>query len=161
MVRKVDAEVQGQPPTRVLIVFEEVFVRTIVRLALRREGYLVHEAVTPADAARLWYQHAGEIDVAIVDEDAGGETSRAFVDRLGRADPKVRVLFASRESDFQTMCGVRPALLRKPSDLAPAKRSGGKATGGVGLQPRVELTRGGRQPAATAADCAGTGAGDG
>lgn len=118
MMRKVDAEVPGQPPTRVLIVFEEVFVRTIVRLALRREGYLVHEAVTPADASRLWYQHAGEIDVAIVDEDAGGEASRAFVDRVGRADPKVRVLFASRESDFQTMCGVRPALLRKPFDLA-------------------------------------------
>lgn len=105
-----------------LLAVHEPLIRTFIRIALRRDGYRVMEAGSASEASRMWYQHAGTIGVAIVDDELGdGSTAVELVRRFGRADPGLKVLLAAREATSaensdNSACSRREVLI-KPFDL--------------------------------------------
>lgn len=105
-------------PLVALVADDEPDVRALIVRLLRRDGYVVHEAVDGAEALAMARQHAP--DVAVVDVQMpvlnGYETTRAL-----RADPatagvKVVVLTASvRDSErAQAIEAGADLYLRKP-----------------------------------------------
>lgn len=105
-------------PLVALVADDEPDVRALIVRLLRRDGYVVHEAVDGAEALVMARQHAP--DIAVVDVQMpvlnGYETTRAL-----RADPatagvKVVVLTASvRDSErLQALEAGADLYLRKP-----------------------------------------------
>lgn len=106
---------------RVLLAVHEPLIRTFIRIALPRDGYRVMEAGSASEASRIWYQHAGTIGVAIVDDELGdASTAVELVKRFGRADPGLKVLLAASEpahGEHSDGNASRREVLRKPFDL--------------------------------------------
>ena len=112
----------------VLVVEDEVAVRAVARMALRRLGYTVLEAENAPAALRLWGELGGRVDLLFTDiVMPGGMTGHELAARLQLLKPELKVLFCSgysREAEqFEGEGGAQ--FLPKPyktGDLALAVR---------------------------------------
>jgi DNA-binding NtrC family response regulator len=83
----------------VLLVEDEDTVRVIISAALRRHGYQVLEASTPAGACDIFAQRATEIDLLLSDVVMPEMNGPALAQRLVAERPELRVLFISGHAD--------------------------------------------------------------
>jgi two-component system, cell cycle sensor histidine kinase and response regulator CckA len=83
----------------VLVVEDEVSVRTLVSRILRRAGYTVLEAESGAAAAQSTERHPGAIDLLLTDVVMPNMSGRAVADQLLQRYPGLRVLFMSGYTD--------------------------------------------------------------
>jgi CheY-like chemotaxis protein len=113
-------------PKRILVVEDEVLVRTSVAAYLRDRGYEVVEAKT-ADEAVAVLGSATAIDVVFSDiQMPGTMDGRALAQWLRRERPNLRVLLTSgvvRSAEIANdLCHEETALLPKPYDHAELLR---------------------------------------
>ncbi len=114
----------------VLVVEDEVAVRAVARMALRRLGYTVLEADNAPAALRLWSEIGGRVDLLFTDiVMPGGMTGHELAARLQLMKPELKVLFCSgytREAEqFEPGDGRSAQFLPKPykaAELAVAVR---------------------------------------
>ncbi len=114
----------------ILVVEDEVAVRAVARMALRRLGYTVLEADNAPAALRLWTELGGSVDLLFTDiVMPGGMSGHELAARLQLLKPELKVLFCSgytREAEqFEAGEGRAPNFLPKPykaGDLALAVR---------------------------------------
>ncbi len=114
----------------ILVVEDEVAVRAVARMALRRLGYTVREADNAPAALRLWTEVGGGVDLLFTDiVMPGGMSGHELAARLQLLKPELKVLFCSgytREAEqFEIGEGRAPNFLPKPykaGDLALAVR---------------------------------------
>ena len=93
-----------------LLVEDEVAVRTSARRLLERQGYTVVEARHGADALRIFEERAREIDLVLTDLVMPEMGGRELVERLRARHPGVKVLYMSGYSERAvTVDGVMPA----------------------------------------------------
>jgi len=79
----------------ILLTEDDEQLRDLVGAILRRKGYEVLAAATPADALRLSEQHAGPIHLLLTDVVMPGMNGRQLAERVRTARPDTRVLFVS------------------------------------------------------------------
>jgi CheY-like chemotaxis protein len=90
-----EQEVRGGTET-VLLVEDEPAVRTLAKQALERYGYRVREAISGAQALKVWQEHAGNIDVLLTDVVMpDGMTGRELAERLRAERPELRLILTS------------------------------------------------------------------
>jgi CheY-like chemotaxis protein len=104
----------------ILVVEDQPSVRSVVRRALERAGYLVHEAANGPDALEIWERKAGAIDMVITDLVMPHMGGRALAARMFEHAPPVPILFMSgyAEGDSLQRGVMEPGmhLLEKPFD---------------------------------------------
>lgn len=105
----------------VLLVEDEENIRGMTAQFLVSLGYRVLEAADGTAAMRLAAEHGQEIDVLVTDVALPGIRGTEVAERLRAAQPKVRVLFVSGDSDAEGNGGAR--MLEKPFDLTELARS--------------------------------------
>jgi CheY-like chemotaxis protein len=79
----------------VLVVEEEATVRTVIRLALERQGYQILEAQSSTHAVNMCMEHAGPIDLLVVDAQTSEMTGQQLAEHIVGQRPQTRVLFIS------------------------------------------------------------------
>jgi PAS domain S-box-containing protein len=104
----------------ILVVEDQPSVRSVVRRALERAGYLVHEAANGPEALEIWERKAGAIDMVITDLVMPHMGGRALTARMFEHAPPVPILFMSgyAEGDSLQRGAIEPGmhLLEKPFD---------------------------------------------
>ena len=122
----VKAQVAPPPKVRggneaVLLVEDDSAVRELLRGALERYGYRVHEARSGAAALELWPQHRSDIRLLVTDMVMPeGINGRELADRLRKDKPALKVIYCSGYTD--EMLGAESPLrhnvnfLEKPFD---------------------------------------------
>ncbi|MBK8475660.1 MAG: response regulator [Opitutaceae bacterium] len=102
-----------------LVVEDELSVRTVLSITLRRYGYRVHLANNGREALDLWATHRTEIDLVLTDMVLPGGMSGTDLIRQFHADrPELPVILASgymRNQDGLTLPGV--TALPKPFEM--------------------------------------------
>lgn len=95
------AHLNGNPDATatILLVEDEDAVRTIVGTVLRRSGYRVLEAASPAAALDVFRQHGASIDLLITDVVMPGTSGPALAESLMTTRPDLRVLLISGYSE--------------------------------------------------------------
>lgn len=88
------AEVLGHTET-ILFVEDEAFVREVTCEVLQSAGYGVLTAKNAAEAALLYDQRRGEIQLLLTDVVLPGETGRSLALKLKRQNPKLKILFVT------------------------------------------------------------------
>ena len=83
----------------ILLAEDDVPVRKLTRAILSRQGYLVLEATTSADAARLAETHLGRIDLLLTDVVMPELSGPLLAQKVRACRPDVRVLFMSGYTD--------------------------------------------------------------
>ncbi|MBK8475810.1 MAG: response regulator [Opitutaceae bacterium] len=114
----------------ILVVEDEVAVRAVARMALRRLGYTVLEADNAPAALRLWGELGGRVDLLFTDiVMPGGMSGHELAARLQLQRSDLKVLFCSgytREvAQYDGAEGASPNFLPKPykaGELALAVR---------------------------------------
>ncbi len=86
----------------ILLVEDEDAVRVIISALLRRRGYTVLEASTPAGAIGIFQNAAGTIDLLLTDVVMPDMNGPALAQRLVAWRPELRVLFISGYADLST-----------------------------------------------------------
>jgi two-component system cell cycle sensor histidine kinase/response regulator CckA len=79
----------------ILVVEDEKQIRGLAVQVLRKNGYRVFEAATPADALSLTEAEKGEIDLMVTDVIMPGMSGADLAERLSSLRPRMRVLFVS------------------------------------------------------------------
>lgn len=104
----------------ILLAEDHEGLRYAVATYLRREGYLVIEALHGLDALRKGRDYFGSVDVLVTDLTMPHMTGRALADSLRVRRPQLPVLFLTGEPIEAVRDGLGPftAYLRKPSELA-------------------------------------------
>jgi len=100
-------------PRTILLVEDEIFVRQVASEVLRAAGYRVLSAQNAAEAAQIYAEAEGDVDLLLTDLILPGETGRALGKRLRLADPLLPVLLATGYGD-QMNCGAGEECLAKP-----------------------------------------------
>jgi CheY-like chemotaxis protein len=103
-------------PATVLLVEDELAVRTVTRRVLERHGYTVLEARHGADALLVWEEHGARIDVLVTDvrmPELGGPELVARLRRLAPALPVVYVTGYAEEGGVD-MRRADEAYVEKP-----------------------------------------------
>jgi CheY-like chemotaxis protein len=104
--------------TTILVVEDEVAVRSLCVETLQGVGYHVLEAPDAMEAFRLITDHAG-IDLLFADLALpGGVSGRALADAARNVDPGMRVLFTTGYDRADLPDRAQAALLRKPFNPA-------------------------------------------
>lgn len=89
------ASVRGGNET-ILLVEDDVFVRSSMRNTLSSLGYRVLEAADGSEALEVWQQHGNEIFLLLVDLVLpGGMTGRDVAEQFLRHAPKLKVIYSS------------------------------------------------------------------
>ncbi len=103
----------------ILLVEDEGFVREVTGEVLRAAGYRVLAAANGAEAARMYAERRGEVDLLLTDVVLPGETGRALAGRLRREDPKLKVLVVTGYAEqMKGREAVQEELLAKPFSTA-------------------------------------------
>lgn len=84
----------GRPPTRVLVVEDEEWLRTVIVRMLRDGGYEVRGAADGREALKLLHDE-GEVDVVLTDVVMPGVSGPDLARELARIRPTTRVVFMS------------------------------------------------------------------
>ncbi len=80
----------------ILLVEDELALRTTMRAALSRLGYRVLEASSGDNALELWQQHRDEIHLLLTDlVMPGGTTGKELAERLLKQNSKLKVIYTS------------------------------------------------------------------
>jgi PAS domain S-box-containing protein len=80
----------------ILLVEDELALRTLARLVLQRHGYRVLEAGTGAEALAVWEQHDGKVDLLLTDMVMPeGMTGRELAKQLQTQRPELKVIYTS------------------------------------------------------------------
>lgn len=109
------SEVRGGKET-ILLVEDEVLVRSMVRTLLEREGYHVIEADSGASALLRWQQHGDTIDLLLTDMVMPeGISGRELATRLQAEHPNLKVIYSSGYTD--EMLGEDSPLRNTPNFL--------------------------------------------
>jgi PAS domain S-box-containing protein len=100
----------------ILLVEDDMQVRTLVRLILERQGYRVLEAATPQDAIQLSEQTSEHVHLLLTDVVMPRMNGRELYERLGVSRPDMRVLYMSgyTEKAFAADAGPGASLIQKP-----------------------------------------------
>lgn len=92
------ATVLGGPET-LLHVESNPTLRKLARIALIRHGYHILDAGSVAEARQAWAEHAGKIDLLLMDMDLpDGTSGRDLVGELQSAKPALKVIFCGDHS---------------------------------------------------------------
>jgi len=95
----------------ILLVEDEVRLRTLARKTLAGFGYKILEAGTGSEAVALWQQHSNDIKLLITDLVMPGDmTGRELGERLRRYQPALHIVYTS---------GYSPDLAGKPEPAGP------------------------------------------
>ncbi len=86
---------QGAGRATILLVEDEDAVRSIAGTMLRRQGYVVLDAPTPARACEIFSEQDGSVDLLLTDVVMPEMNGPALAQRLAALDPELRVLFMS------------------------------------------------------------------
>ena len=89
------AEGAARPKGTVLVVDDEPGIRSLMRRALHREGYLVLDAGDGETAVAMSDAHEGVIDLLLTDVVMPHMGGRELADELGRRRPGLKVIFVS------------------------------------------------------------------
>ena len=123
VLERVDTGTKGETVAQrgnaetILVVEDELAVRSLARRVLEKTGYRVLEASSPADAMRLSQANRGEIDLIVSDVVMPEMNGPALVARVLELCPNARVLFISGYADEDVMGrGIANgmSLLQKP-----------------------------------------------
>jgi PAS domain S-box-containing protein len=102
----------------ILLAEDDDAVRSLTRLALQAEGYVVLEARQGDEALKIGRQHAGPIDLLISDVVMPGGGGRELAERLAANRPELRVLYLSGYTDDAIVrhgvLDAEAAFLQKP-----------------------------------------------
>ncbi len=80
----------------ILLVEDDLFVRSSVQNALSSVGYRVLEAATGAEALGMWKQYGNEIHLLLTDLVLpGGITGKEIAERLLQQNPNLKVIYSS------------------------------------------------------------------
>jgi two-component system, cell cycle sensor histidine kinase and response regulator CckA len=87
----------GQVPevATILFVEDEAFVREATCEVLRSAGYAVLAARDADEAAGLYDEHCGEVDLLLADVVLPGESGPVLAGKLRRRNPSLRTLFVT------------------------------------------------------------------
>ena len=102
----------GSPPPSeartILLVDDELAVRSIIVKILRRSNYIVLEAESGREAVKVAESHPGKIDLVIADLHMPGQQGPEVVKALAALRPGLNVLFISgyAEHDVVSRTGV-------------------------------------------------------
>lgn len=104
---------------RILLLEDDISVRTLARAVLERFGYRVFEAATAAAALQLWEDFRGNFDLLVADLILPlGMSGSELAQRLMMAKPELKVIYASGcSSDIverNLSINASRALLQKP-----------------------------------------------
>lgn len=104
----------------ILLVEDEEFIRTIVGMSLRCQGYNVIEASSAAEAARLWYENADAIGLALIDLRLGeGEpTGWEVAQRFQKINRSLKVILTTGRSIDDLPTDQPFHMLQKPYNTA-------------------------------------------
>jgi signal transduction histidine kinase/DNA-binding response OmpR family regulator len=83
----------------VLLVEDQLAVRSLSRLLLERAGYKVLDAADPAEAEQIFREHADEIDLLVTDVIMPGSSGPTLFGRLSTLRPDLKVLYMSGYTD--------------------------------------------------------------
>jgi signal transduction histidine kinase/CheY-like chemotaxis protein len=120
----VGTKITGEPPggtETILVAEDEDSLRDLAKQMLERAGYTVVAAANGKEAIRQFNEHAGEIDLLLLDVVMPEMGGRDVFDHIRERDPDVAVLFASGYSEnaihtnFVLKAGME--LIRKPYRL--------------------------------------------
>jgi signal transduction histidine kinase/CheY-like chemotaxis protein len=123
-----DLDESHHPSATVLLVDDEEMIRNIGRSLLMKVGYKVLLAEDGQEAVEIYTQHAGAIDLVILDLRMPRLSGREALRRLRHFDPEARVLFSSgfsSETITETEADGVLGFVSKPyraQDLANAVR---------------------------------------
>jgi CheY-like chemotaxis protein len=110
----------------VLLVDDELMIRTLARTILEQAGHTVIEAEDGAEAVEVFAREHGRIDLVILDLTMPRLSGRDAFDRMVALDPSARVLFSSGYSgdDLSAADGAKGLLSKpyRPADLLAAVR---------------------------------------
>jgi two-component system, cell cycle sensor histidine kinase and response regulator CckA len=99
----------------ILLVEDETFVREVTREVLRAAGYSVVAVRTAAEAACVYEEVDGAVDLLLTDVILPGETGPELVAKLRQQSPALRALYVTGYAEQMKSCGVRgERFLAKP-----------------------------------------------
>lgn len=101
----------------ILLVEDDLFLRSSVKHALSSLGYSVLEAATGSDALYLWQQHRRDIRLLLTDLMLpGGMTGREIAEQLTQADSNLRVIYSS---GYSSEIATKHLVLEEGVDFLP------------------------------------------
>lgn len=106
-------------PRRILLVDDELPIRTVAGTILRQQGYDVLLAEDGAQALELYHRHPG-IDLVILDLSLPQESGEDVLRQLRAIDPATRALFSSgapAEEVLADLTSQDVGYIRKPYHL--------------------------------------------
>lgn len=107
-----------RPPRTILVVDDEKMVRQVTARLLQELGYLTFEAGNASEALAACDDHAGRLDLALVDVMMHGGDGCTLGRRINQNWPELRVLlYSGYVLDWlveQRICSLDMPFLRKP-----------------------------------------------
>ncbi|MDB5104425.1 MAG: sensor histidine kinase response regulator [Fibrobacteres bacterium] len=102
----------------ILIVDDQVSIRTLIRVLLEAEGYRVSEAGGGKDAIRITADPEAEIDILITDILMPQMNGKDLANRVSAIRPFIKVLFVSAYTaeilNHHDLCPEGADIIRKP-----------------------------------------------
>jgi DNA-binding response OmpR family regulator len=85
----------GEPAMTVLVVEDEMLIRRLMEMALRRQGFRVIGASCGAEGLNLFYENAAAIDLLITDLSLPKIRGTELAERAREVRPDLPVIYAS------------------------------------------------------------------